>query len=45
MPKRNRATSPTPSPFWSQVLTPRDRMFTGEVNNSIMHTVYENATF
>ena len=32
-------------PFWSQVLTPRDRMFTGEVNTPIMHTVYEIATF
>ncbi len=36
---------PLRRPIWSQVLTPRDRMFTGEVNTSIMHTVYENATF
>src|SRR5687768_18216233 len=32
--KRLRAASPTPPPIWSQVLTPRDRMFTGEVNSS-----------
>jgi len=41
--KNNRATSPTPSPCWPQVLTPCDRMFTGEVNPSIMHQKGLNA--
>lgn len=31
-------------PFRSQVLTPRDQMFTGEVNKIIMHNNSKNAS-